>query len=180
MPKKPPARSAKTSRARSPAKAANANVGPAAPVKRAARRPTPETEPPLAEAPIAAPAPAAADAAPLPDFNLLSRNLAQMIGEGGKLLAAYFRPLENGDFGQPGEDVARMAATLGRIAEYYLSDAQRALAAQAALSRQFLDLWASTLRRLQGEAAAPVAAPDPGDKRFDHPEWRDNPYFDFL
>jgi polyhydroxyalkanoate synthase len=180
MPKKPPARSAKTSRARSPAKAANANVGPAAPVKRAARRPTPETEPPPAKAPIAAPAPAAADAAPLPDFNLLSRNLAQMIGEGGKLLAAYFRPLENGDFGQPGEDVARMAATLGRIAEYYLSDAQRALAAQAALSRQFLDLWASTLRRLQGEAAAPVAAPDPGDKRFDHPEWRDNPYFDFL
>ena len=59
MPKKPPARSAKTSRARSPAKAANANVGAAAPVKRAARRPTPETEPPLAEAPIAAPAPAA-------------------------------------------------------------------------------------------------------------------------
>ena len=48
------------------------------------------------------------------------------------------------------------------------------------MSRQFLDLWASTLRRLQGEAAAPVAAPDPGDKRFDHPEWRDNPYFDFL
>ena len=116
----------------------------------------------------------------MPDFNLLSRNLAQMIGEGGKVLAAYFKPLENGDFGQPGEDIARMAATLGRIAEYYLSDAQRALAAQAALSRQFLDLWASTLRRLQGEAAAPVAAPDPGDKRFDHPEWRDNPYFDFL
>ena len=102
------------------------------------------------------------------------------IGEGGKALAAYFKPLERGDFGRPGEDIARMATTLGRVAEYYLSDAQRALAAQAALSRQFLDLWASTLRRLQGEPPTPVAAPDPGDKRFDHPEWRDNPYFDFL
>jgi polyhydroxyalkanoate synthase len=190
MPNKPPARPAKPSRARSPAKAANTDARPAAPVKRAARRPTSKMEPPLAEAAVAAPAPedasrpadagAAGREAPLPDFNLLSRNLAQLIGEGGKVIAAYFRPLENGDVGQPGEDIARMTATLGRIAEYYLSDAQRALAAQAALSRQFLDLWASTLRRLQGEPAAPVAAPDPGDKRFDHPEWRDNPYFDFL
>jgi polyhydroxyalkanoate synthase len=168
------------SRARSPTKAAKADAHAAAPIKRAQRRPAPATEPTPTEAAIAAPAPPAAAAAPLPDFNLLSRNLAQLVGEGGKVLAAYLRPLENGDFSQPGEDIARMAATLGRIAEYYLSDAQRALAAQAELSRQFLDLWASTLRRLQGEAAAPVAAPDPGDKRFDHPEWRDNPYFDFL
>ena len=73
-----------------------------------------------------------------------------------------------------------MATTFGRVAEYYLSDAQRALAAQAALSRQFIDLWAATLRRLQGEPTDPVVAPDPGDKRFEHPEWRDNPYFDFL
>src|SRR5664280_1448300 len=181
MAKKPPARPAKPSRARSSVNAAKAE----APARRAARRhpaakKAPPAEPATGAAESASNAGAGGHEAPLPDFNLLSRNLAQMIGEGGKVLAAYFRPLENGDFGQPGEDIARMAATLGRIAEYYLSDAQRALAAQATLSRQFLDLWASTLRRLQGEAAPPVAAPDPGDKRFDHPEWRDNPYFDFL
>ena len=186
MAKKPPARPAKPSRARSRSKAANADLHAAAPVRRAAPRRAAKKGPPPAEPAIAAgAAPEAAASASegqarTPDFNLLSRNLAQMIGEGGKVLAAYFKPLENGDFGQPGEDIARMTATLGRIAEYYLSDAQRALAAQAALSRQFLDLWASTLRRLQGESAAPVADPDPGDKRFDHPEWRDNPYFDFL
>jgi polyhydroxyalkanoate synthase len=187
MAMKPPARRAKPSRRRSPKKAAKAEASPAAPVRRIRRRPTGKTPPP-AEPELAAAAARQSDQgaettrgeAPLPDFNLLSRNLAQMIGEGGKVLAAYFKPLENGDVERPGEDFARMAATLGRIAEYYLSDAQRALAAQAALSRQFLALWASTLRRLQGEAAAPVAAPDPGDKRFDHPEWRDNPYFDFL
>ena len=181
MAKKPPARPAKPSRARSSKKTANTEAR----VERHARpRPPSENERPAeraAAAPESAPiASAGSGETPLPDFNLLSRNLAQMVGEGGKALAAYFGPLEHGDFGQPGEDVARVAMTLGRIAEYYLSDAQRALAAQAALSRQFLDLWASTLRRLQGEAAAPIAAPDPGDKRFDHPEWRDNPYFDFL
>ncbi len=187
MPKKPPARPAKPSRRafagegrerrRPRGRAGQARRAAAGPRRRSRRRPrrrSPRRRPRRRRR-RARPA-----RTPLPDFNLLSRNLAQLIGEGGKVLAAYFRPLENGDFGQPGEDIARMAATLGRIAEYYLSDAQRALAAQAALSRQFLDLWASTLRRLQGEAAAPVAAPDPGDKRFDHPEWRDNPYFDFL
>jgi polyhydroxyalkanoate synthase subunit PhaC len=198
MSKKTPARSIKPSRAPSPTKAAKADAHAAAPVKRAQRRrPPPATEPPPAEAAIAASAPPAAAATPegalrpadagaaehgtpLPDFNLLSRNIARLVEEGGKVLAAYLGPLESGDFDQPGEDLARVAATLGRVAEYYLSDAQRALAAQADLSRQFLDLWASTLRRLQGEAAAPVAAPDPGDKRFNDPQWRDNPYFDFL
>ena len=38
----------------------------------------------------------------------------------------------------------------------------------------------STLRRLAGEETPPVAAPEPGDKRFADPEWRANPYFDFI
>ena len=37
----------------------------------------------------------------------------------------------------------------------------------------------STLQRLQGEQAPPVAAPDAADKRFADAAWRDNPYFDF-
>ena len=199
MPKTPPTRPGTPTRARSRMKAVRADARLAAPVKRAPRRPPPANEPPPAvdEPTVAAPVPPAAAATPqgapraaetgvggretpLPDFNLLSRNLALLMEEGGKVLAAYLTPHEHGDFDRPGGDMARMAATLGRVAEYYLSDAQRALAAQAALSRQFLDLWASTLRRLQGEPAESVAAPDPGDKRFDHPEWRDNPYFDFL
>ena len=150
MPKKPPARPAKPSPARSPTegcegrrrrgRAGQARPAAAGARDRAAacrggdRRAAP---PAAAAAPEgasrAADAGAAGREAPLPDFNLLSRNLAQLIEEGGKVLAAYLRPLESGDFAQPGEDVARMAATLGRVAEYYLSDAQRALAAQAEL-----------------------------------------------
>ncbi len=33
---------------------------------------------------------------------------------------------------------------------------------------------------MQGEEAAPVAAPEPKDKRFQDPEWSQNPFFDFL
>jgi polyhydroxyalkanoate synthase len=118
---------------------------------------------------------------PLPNFEQLSRNVARYIEEGGKVLAAYLKPIETGETKlEPSEEMGQMFTTLGRVAEYYASDAQRAFKAQAALSAQFLDLWSTTLRRLQGEETSAVAAPEPGDKRFSDPEWRDNPYFDFI
>ena len=83
------------------------------------------------------------------------------------MLAAYLKPRETGDAKiAPTDEFSEMLTTLGRVAEYYASDAQRTFKAQADLSGQFMGLWAATLRRLQGEEAAPVAAPEPGDKRF--------------
>ncbi len=35
-------------------------------------------------------------------------------------------------------------------------------------------------KRMAGEAAAPVVAPDPRDKRFADPEWSSNQFYDFL
>ena len=118
---------------------------------------------------------------PFPNVEALSRNIARAIEEGGKLLAAYLKPMETGEAKRAqGDDVAEVVTTLGRVAEYYASDAQRAFEAQTSLSRQFIDLWASTLRRFGGEDVPPVAAPEPNDKRFTDPEWRTNPYFDFI
>ena len=118
---------------------------------------------------------------PFPNIEALSRNIARAIEEGGKLLAAYLKPMETGEAKRAqGDDVAEVVTTLGRVAEYYASDAQRAFEAQTSLSRQFIDLWASTLRRFGGEDVPPVAAPEPNDKRFTDPEWRTNPYFDFI
>ncbi len=118
---------------------------------------------------------------PLPNFEALSRNIARLIEEGGKVIGAYLKPRETGETqAEPGGEIVEIVTALGRVAEYYVSDAQRAFEAQAALSKQFIDLWATTLRRLHGEDAAPVASPEAGDKRFADPEWRSNPYFDFL
>jgi len=118
---------------------------------------------------------------PLPNFEALSRNIARLVEEGGKVIAAYLKPRETGEAQpEPSGEIAEIVTALGRVAEYYVSDAQRAFEAQAALSTRFIDLWGTTLRRLQGEDAAPVAAPEAGDKRFADPEWRSNPYFDFL
>src|SRR5271167_3027956 len=118
---------------------------------------------------------------PAPDVNALAHNIAEAIEQGGKVLAAYLGPRESGEIKTTiADDIGEMVRSIGRVAEYYMAEPQRALAAQAALTSQFVDLWAATLQRLQGEKAEPIAPPEPSDKRFADAAWRDNPYFDFI
>src|SRR5579863_25624 len=130
---------------------------------------------------LASPAAATPETPPLPDLEALSRNVARFVDESGKLAAVYLQPRDGGDGKSPlGNMVSDAMSTFGKVAEHYLTDPQRALQAQTALSKQFLDLWTSTLHRLKGEAVEPVAPPDASDKRFSAPEWWENPYYDFL
>ncbi len=78
------------------------------------------------------------------------------------------------------ESVTSAVASIGRVAEYWMSDPARAAEAQAAIATPFLQLWAQTYRRLQGEAVEPVVPLAKGDKRFAAADWRENPLFDFL
>jgi polyhydroxyalkanoate synthase len=104
-----------------------------------------------------------------------------MIEEGGKALAAYMKPREEGKIkGELAEDVTDVVKTIGQVAEYWLSDPQRALELQTSLGRAYLDLWAGAVKRMAGETPAPVATPDSKDKRFADPEWSQNQFFDFL
>ena len=119
--------------------------------------------------------------APVPDFEALSRNMTRFIQEASKATVAYLKPLEERK--EPpalAGEVGELVRTLGLVAETWMNDPQRALEAQNRLGSQFIDLWATTLRRLQGEPADPVAAPSAQDKRFADPEWSRNAVFDFV
>ena len=123
----------------------------------------------------------AAAAVPVVDYEALARNIARLIEEGGKALAAYMKPREQGKIKEDlAEDVTDIVKTMGQVTEYWIADPQRALDIQTSLGRAYLDLWAGAVRRLAGEAAPPVVAPDPKDKRFADPEWSQNQFFDFL
>jgi polyhydroxyalkanoate synthase subunit PhaC len=118
---------------------------------------------------------------PIPNFEELSRNMAALVEEAGKATAAYIRPLEERRANTGlADEVGEVVKTLGTVAEYWLIDPQKAIEAQSRLGSTFLELWAATLKRMQGEPAEPVAAPDPKDARFKDPEWSENPLFDFL
>ena len=115
------------------------------------------------------------------DIEAFSRNLARLIEEGGKALAAYLKPREEGKIeGDLTHDITDVVRTVGQVTEYWLSDPQRALELQTNLGRAYLDLWAGTVKRMAGEPTPPVANPDPRDKRFADPEWTQNQFFDFL
>jgi polyhydroxyalkanoate synthase len=126
--------------------------------------------------------PADGAAAPGPiDIESLARNMGRAVEEGGKALAAYLRPREDGRVKNDiAEEVTDAVNTLGHLAEYWLSDPKRTLEAQASLATGFMSLWASSLQRMTGESAKPAAEPDPRDSRFRDPEWTDNQYFDIL
>jgi polyhydroxyalkanoate synthase subunit PhaC len=115
------------------------------------------------------------------DIEQFSHNLARLVEESGRALAAYLKPREEGrDDKELADEVTEVVKTLGEVAEYWLSDPQRTVELQTNLGKAYLDLWASAVRRLAGEPAAPVATPAPGDKRFSDPEWSQNQFFDFL
>lgn len=118
---------------------------------------------------------------PTPNFEELSRNMALLVEEAGKAAAAYLKPVEERRANTGAADqVGELVKTLGHVAEYWLVDPQRAIEAQARLGSAFFELWSNTLKRMQGEAPPPVAAPDSKDSRFKDPEWSQNPLFDFL
>jgi polyhydroxyalkanoate synthase subunit PhaC len=131
----------------------------------------------------AAPAPAApVEASPgTIDLDALTKNFARLVEEGGRAVAAYLKPREDGakKVGYS-DEINDAVKTLGQVFEYWLADPQRTLEMQTRLGRSYLDLWATAARRLAGEPTRPIASPDPRDKRFADPEWSSNQYFDFL
>jgi polyhydroxyalkanoate synthase len=145
--------------------------------------PTGEVEAPKRVAPVGKADRVPSDVRPVTavDIEQFSRNIARMVEEGGRALAAYLKPREDGAIKtDAAEDVSDAVKTLGRVAEYWLVDPQRAVEVQASLGRAYLDLWASAVKRMAGEPAEPAAKADPRDKRFADPEWSSNQFFDFL
>ena len=114
------------------------------------------------------------------DVEEFAHNAARMLEEGGRALAAYLKPREEGRVDDQYAEVTDVVKTLGQVADYWLRDPQRALELQTSLGKAYLDLWGNAVKRMAGEPVAPLATPDPRDKRFSDPEWSNNQFFDFL
>jgi polyhydroxyalkanoate synthase subunit PhaC len=115
------------------------------------------------------------------DAEAFAMNIARAMESGGRALAAYLKPRESGEVqDKPPNEIAEVMRTLTAVGEYWLADGQRAADLQTKIAKGYLDLWASSMRRMAGEAAMPAIAPSPRDKRFADPEWKSNQFFDFV
>src|SRR5215469_16334633 len=87
-------------------------------------------------------------------------NIARAMESGGQALAAYLKPAAGGDVAdKPPNELTELVKTFSAVAEYWLSDPDRANAIQSRIGKAYLDLWGNSVRRLAGEETAPVAAP---------------------
>jgi polyhydroxyalkanoate synthase len=108
-------------------------------------------------------------------------NIAKAMESSGQALAAYLKPNTNGEVrDQPPNELTELVKAFSAVAEYWMSDPDRANDIQTKIGKAYLDLWGNSMRRLAGEDAAPVIAPSPRDKRFADPEWKSNQFFDFV
>ena len=69
-----------------------------------------------------------------------------------------------------------LTEVMGRLA----AQPDRLMRAQADLFSRYLDLWQATAKRAGGQASEPVVTPTKGDKRFNDPDWNENPVFDVI
>jgi polyhydroxyalkanoate synthase len=77
-------------------------------------------------------------------------------------------------------DPFHVAPALNEVMGRLAAQPDRLMRAQADLFSGYLDLWQAAARRLAGETVEPVAQPARGDKRFNDPDWSDNPVFDVI
>ena len=77
-------------------------------------------------------------------------------------------------------DPFHVGPALTEVMSRLAAQPDRLMRAQADLFTRYMDLWQATARRLHDGRSEPVATPPKGDKRFNDPEWTDNPAFDAI
>src|SRR5689334_19370798 len=109
-------------------------------------------------------------------------NIAKAMETSGQALAAYLKPREGGEpKDKPPSEIGEVIKTFTKVAEYWMTDKDRAEDIQTRMGKAYLDLWGQAARRMAGEAdAKPAIEPSPRDKRFRDPEWKSNQFFDFV
>src|ERR1700739_19374 len=94
------------------------------------------------------------------DIEAFSRNVARLVEEGGRALAAYLNPPQEGRSDREfADEAAEVVKTLGQVAEYWLADPQRAVELQTRLGKAYLDLWAAAAQRPPRRGKQPGARP---------------------
>jgi polyhydroxyalkanoate synthase len=108
------------------------------------------------------------------------RNMLRLMEEAGKAMTGFLER-SNGTTGPSSlvTEATEAAKLFTEIAQHWLADPAKVAEIQAALARDYLQLAGATAQRMMGAEAPPVAEPEPGDNRFNDPEWSRNPYFDF-
>jgi polyhydroxyalkanoate synthase len=112
------------------------------------------------------------------DPEAFGRNIVRLMEEGTKALGGFL-DLSKSAAAPSALDWAEAARLFSAVAQPWMAQPARLVAAQGELLASYMQLMANTAQRALGAEVPPVVEPERGDNRFADPEWSRNPYFDF-
>ena len=127
-------------------------------------------------------APSPATDAP-PDPAAFARQLAELSAQSQAMFAELMKtPLSRAGFGLEASnpDPLNVAPAMQAAAQQLWMDPAHLLQANLRLWQQHMLLGQQLAASLAGQATSPVAEPDKGDRRFKHPDWSEQPVYDYL
>jgi poly[(R)-3-hydroxyalkanoate] polymerase subunit PhaC len=116
-----------------------------------------------------------------PDPAAAAEQLAALAERSQRLVQAFWqRQAEPDGDGFSITDPSAVGRAFLALGAQLLADPTRLAEAQAQLWRDGVALWQSMLQRLRGEPAAPLIAPDRGDRRFKDEAWSEDLVYDYI
>jgi polyhydroxyalkanoate synthase len=107
------------------------------------------------------------------------RRWAEVMDRSSRIMAAFLERQSRGDnFQIPDPHIVAEAFT--SFGQALMADPVRLAAANLRYWQAMGALWQRQLHKLAGEEVVPIAAPEPGDRRFKDAAWDEDAVFDFL
>ena len=118
------------------------------------------------------------------DFDALSGYLADVTGKSQEVVREFFAAQAENPMkiatGQKSVDPLNVGEAFNEMMGALAADPGTVMQRQFNLWGDYARLMATMGRRVAGEDVKPAIEPDPGDKRFAHKAWRENPMLDFV
>ncbi|MBF0268998.1 MAG: class I poly(R)-hydroxyalkanoic acid synthase [Alphaproteobacteria bacterium] len=115
----------------------------------------------------------------LPDPKELSQAVASIAERSQRLMADFVsRQAESPSMGMA--DPLNIGRAFAEMMGQLAANPARLVEAQMNLWNDYMRLWQNTARRMLGEEADPIVAPEPADRRFKDEAWQSNEVFDYI
>ncbi|MEP3231263.1 MAG: class I poly(R)-hydroxyalkanoic acid synthase [Hyphomicrobiales bacterium] len=117
----------------------------------------------------------------LDDPESFARNASEAMSEIGNVAAAIMKPIEQrGNDLDTSDRFQDFFSSIAAVGKHWVETPEKALEAQTRITQQYMELWASSMKRFSGEEAENTVEPAADDRRFKDEQWEENPLFDFL
>ena len=108
----------------------------------------------------------------------LSQDLFELAHRSQEMFTELMK--RTGGNGGPTMDPLNVSESMADATRRLWMDPGRLMEANLKLWQQHMQLWQHASEKLVSGSAEPVAEPEKGDRRFRHPDWQENPLFDFI